>query len=45
LQTAKAVTREGRPYLIDALTMQLGVGANVNWHPDISIAAERTRNV
>lgn len=45
LQTAKAVTREGRPYLIDALTMQLGVGANVNWHPDISIAAERTRKV
>jgi len=42
---ARDVTSEGGPFLIDARIMQLGVAANQNWHPDISIAAGRTRKV
>ena len=43
LKRAVNVTRDGRPYLIDAIIAQQGLGANTNWHPDISIAAQRTR--
>lgn len=42
MKRAIKVTRDGRPYLIDALIAQQGLGANTNWHPDISIAAQRT---
>ena len=48
LKRAVAVTREGRPYLIDAMLMQLdrrGVRTEQTWHPQISIAASRTRKV
>jgi thiamine pyrophosphate-dependent acetolactate synthase large subunit-like protein len=37
-ETAMAVNREGRPYLIDALIAQRGPAAGQNWHPEISIA-------
>jgi benzoylformate decarboxylase len=37
-ETAMAVNREGRPYLIDALVAQRGPAAGQNWHPEISIA-------
>lgn len=48
LKRAKAVTREGRPYVIDALIMQLdrrGVRTEQTWHPEINIAAQRQRRV
>jgi thiamine pyrophosphate-dependent acetolactate synthase large subunit-like protein len=48
LKRAIAVTREGRPYLIDAMLMQLdgrGVRTEQTWHPQISVAAKRTRKV
>ena len=40
---AKDVTREGRPYLIDAVIMQIdgrGKRTEQTWYPDVSIAAE-----
>ncbi len=45
LQRAVDVTREGRPFLVDINLAQRGLGADVNWHPDISIADIRTRKV
>jgi len=48
LKRARDVTREGRPYLIDVLTMQLdrrGRRTEHTWYPQISIADERNRAV
>jgi len=45
LDRAQAVTRGGRPFVIDALIEQVGFGAGSTWHPDISIAGQRTRKV
>jgi benzoylformate decarboxylase len=45
LKKARDVTGEGRPFLIDARIMQLGVAANENWYPEISIAAGRKFDV
>lgn len=48
LKRASAVLRDGRPYLIDAMIMQLdrrGVRTEQTWHPELSIAAARTRRV
>lgn len=45
VKRAKSATAEGSPFLIDARIMQLGVAANENWHPDISIAAGRQIDV
>jgi hypothetical protein len=45
MKRAIKATKDGRPYLIDAILAQRGTGAGVNWHPDISIAAERTRKI
>jgi thiamine pyrophosphate-dependent acetolactate synthase large subunit-like protein len=48
LKRARAVTREGRPYLIDAIMMQVdGRGKRVErtWYPDISFADRRERKV
>jgi len=48
LKRGTAVLREGRPYLIDAMIMQLdrrGVPTEQTWYPQISIAAGRTRRV
>ena len=45
LRQAQARNRDGQPYLIDANIMQLGAGADVNWHPDISIARTRGRKI
>lgn len=38
-------TREGEPYLIDALVARTGLGADSTWHPHYSVAARRTRKV
>lgn len=45
INKAREVTAEGRPFLIDARIMQLGVAADENWHPDISIAAGRSVDI
>jgi benzoylformate decarboxylase len=48
LRRARDVTREGRPYLIDAVIMQIdgrGRRTEQTWYPDVSIAAGRKRNV
>jgi thiamine pyrophosphate-dependent acetolactate synthase large subunit-like protein len=48
LQRATAATREGRPYLIDAIIMQLdrrGRETDEIWYPQVSIAEGRTRKV
>jgi thiamine pyrophosphate-dependent acetolactate synthase large subunit-like protein len=38
-------TRDGRPYLIDAVVARTGAGAGSTWHPAYSVAARRTRKV
>jgi thiamine pyrophosphate-dependent acetolactate synthase large subunit-like protein len=38
-ERAFAVNREGRPFLIDAQIAQRGPGADLNWHPGVSIGA------
>ena len=43
MQRAAAVNREGRPYLIDAVIARRGPGAESTWHPEISIAARRSK--
>jgi acetolactate synthase-1/2/3 large subunit len=45
MKRAVNATKEGRPYLIDAVITQMGAGAGGNWHPEISIAAGRKRKV
>ena len=45
MNRAIQATKDGRPYLIDAILAQRGSGAGANWHPDISIAAERKRRI
>ena len=45
MKRAVQATRDGEPYLIDAILAQRGSGAGVNWHPEISIAAGRKRKV
>ena len=45
IQRAAAVNREGRPYLIDAVIARRGAGAESTWHPEISIAARRSKLV
>ena len=44
-ERATAVNREGRPFIIDAVMARRGPGAESTWHPDISIAAARTRKI
>jgi benzoylformate decarboxylase len=45
MERAVQTTKDGRPYLIDAVLAQRGLGAGLNWHPEISIAAGRKRRV
>lgn len=45
VRRAVAATREGRPFMIDASIARRGPGAESTWHPDISIARNRTRKV
>lgn len=37
--------KEGRPFMLDVRTRTLGVGAELNWYPDYSVADGRTRKV
>jgi thiamine pyrophosphate-dependent acetolactate synthase large subunit-like protein len=45
MKRAVQATKDGRPYLIDAILAQKGSGAGTNWHPEISIAAGRKKKV
>lgn len=48
LKRARAATREGRPYLIDAIMMQIdgrGKRTDQTWYPQISFAERRSRKV
>lgn len=45
LRRAIAATREGRPYLIDAIVARTGAGADSTWYPKLSVAAARSREV
>ena len=38
-------TRDGKPYLIDAIIDRHGGGAESTWHQKYSLADERKRNV
>ncbi|MBM4196906.1 MAG: thiamine pyrophosphate-binding protein [Gammaproteobacteria bacterium] len=40
-----ATTARGRPYLLDVRTERWGRGGDLTWHPDISIARMRSREV
>jgi acetolactate synthase-1/2/3 large subunit len=44
LTRAVKSTRDGRPFLIDALVETSGAGADVTWHPAYSVAQQRSRN-
>lgn len=45
IQRAIASTREGKPYVIDALVARTGIGADSTWYPRYSVADARTRKV
>jgi thiamine pyrophosphate-dependent acetolactate synthase large subunit-like protein len=45
LERAIASTRDGRPYLIDAVVARTGAGAEPAWYPKYSVAAARTKKV
>ncbi len=45
MQRAIAATREGRPYMIDASIARRGPASESTWHPDISIARDRSIKV
>jgi thiamine pyrophosphate-dependent acetolactate synthase large subunit-like protein len=44
-ERAAAVNAEGRPYLINAMIARKGLGAELAWHPEISIAEKRTKKI
>jgi thiamine pyrophosphate-dependent acetolactate synthase large subunit-like protein len=45
IKRAIQATKDGRPYLIDVNTERWGLGGELTWHPDYSIAAMRTKKV
>jgi acetolactate synthase-1/2/3 large subunit len=45
IERAIASTRDGRPYLIDAVVARTGAAADSTWYPKYSVAAARTRKV
>jgi thiamine pyrophosphate-dependent acetolactate synthase large subunit-like protein len=45
MQRAAKATRDGKPYLIDALVGRTGRGADLAWYPKLSIADMRHRKV
>jgi thiamine pyrophosphate-dependent acetolactate synthase large subunit-like protein len=45
IQRGIASTRAGKPYLLDVFTERWGAGGEHEWHPDISIADMRTKQV
>lgn len=45
LKRAIQATRDGKPYIIDALIERTGPAADLTWHPPFTVAGIRTRNV
>ncbi len=45
IQRGIASTRDGRPYLIDAVIARTGLAADSTWYPKYSVAAGRTAKV
>ncbi|HJQ83264.1 MAG TPA: thiamine pyrophosphate-binding protein [Candidatus Binatia bacterium] len=45
IERAIASTRDGRPYLIDAIVGRTGAAAQSTWYPKFSVAAQRGRRV
>ncbi len=45
MQRATRATREGKPYLIEALVGRTGKGAESTWYPKLSVAAMRRNTV
>jgi thiamine pyrophosphate-dependent acetolactate synthase large subunit-like protein len=44
LKRAIQATRDGKPYIIDALIERTGPGADLTWHPPFTVAGIRSRN-
>lgn len=45
IQRGLRTLKEGRPFMLDVRTRTLGIGAEVNWYPDYSVAKQRKRKV
>jgi benzoylformate decarboxylase len=45
IQRGLAATAAGNPYMLDVHTERWGAGGEHEWHPDISIAAMRTKDI
>jgi len=45
LKRAIQATRDGKPYIIDALIERTGPGADLIWHPPFTVAGIRSKNV
>ena len=45
IKRAIQTTKDGRPYLLDVSFERWGVGGDLTWHPEISIADMRTKKV
>lgn len=45
MQRATRATKDGKPYLIEALVGRTGRGAELAWYPKLSVASMRTRKV
>jgi acetolactate synthase I/II/III large subunit len=45
IQRAIESTRDGKPYLIDAVVGRTGLGADSTWYPKYSVAAVRSKKV
>lgn len=45
IQRGLRTLKEGRPFMLDVRTRRLGVGADVSWYPDFSVAKARKRKV
>ena len=45
LGRAKMASVEGRPYLLDIHIKREGIGAMSEWHPEFSLADQRSRKV
>ncbi len=45
IRTGLRTLAEGRPFMLDVRTRTLGAGADIDWYPDYSVAAQRERKV
>jgi benzoylformate decarboxylase len=45
IQRGFRALKDGRPYVLDVRTKNIGVGAEVSWYPKYSVAKERKRQV